>query len=89
MLLTILKKRQRRARLCSRVHHPNVSIMSETLALVSKLKGVQRSARRWTFSIWLVLNLWWGSQVAVAWFPVNTRGSGYSKNVSGWRRVTD
>ena len=63
MLLTILKKRQRlaSARLCSRVRHPKVSIISETLALESKLQVVQRTARRWTFSIWLILSLWWGS----------------------------
>ena len=44
MLLTILKKRQRRAsaRLCWRERHPKVSSMSETLALVSKLQLVQR-----------------------------------------------
>ena len=40
MLLTILKKRQRRAsaRLCWRERHPKVSSMSESLALVSKLQ---------------------------------------------------
>ena len=41
--------------------------MSETLAFVSKLQIVQRAARRWTFSIWLLLSLLLGLQMVAAY----------------------
>ena len=58
MLLIILKNNQRRASagFCSRVHQPKVSIISKTLAILPKLRVVQRAARRWTFSICLILS---------------------------------
>ena len=53
--------------LCWRVRQPKVSSIADTLTLLSKLQVVQRAARRWTFSVWLVLSLWWGSHMAAAY----------------------